>query len=157
MNEIWLEPFSWSAVLLLACCMAIRLARFNVDITVKDHNDPLVKYFFVGMPAPAVAGICLWPMVLSFRFGSNGFWTCPYFVVINTIILSIFAASRIPTPCFKKIKVPEKWKNLILIVSIFYLVLSFTDIWLAFSLLGVLYIISIIIGLFVYLYFKKNK
>lgn len=156
LGEIRFDLFPWFAVLLLACCMAIRLARFNVDLTTKDQNDPLVKYFFRGMPAPAAAAMAIFPIVLNFRFG-YGFWSNPYLATIYTIIIALFAGSTIPTPCFKKIKINEKYKNFILILVAMYIVLLVLDPWVALSLLGILYTISIIVGLFFYFNFKKNK
>lgn len=156
LNEMQLGFLSWFAVLLLACCMAIRLARFNVDLTTKDQNDPLVKYFFRGMPAPAAAAMSIFPIVLSFKFG-YGFWTNPLLVTIYTIVIALFAGSTIPTPCFKKIKISEKYKNLVLILVAMYVILLVSDPWIALSLLGILYSISILIGLSFYLKFKKNK
>ena len=155
-NEINFQYFYWFSVMLLSCCMIIRLARFNSDLTVKDQNSPLVKFFFVGMPAPAVAGMVLWPLILSFEFGNNHFYTSNCYVICNTILLALFAASRIPTPCFKKIKIPVNYKLLVLIFSVMFIILCFIKIWLALSLLGILYVISILIGIMVYLNFKKK-
>lgn len=156
LSEVEWNLFSWFAVLLLACCMAIRLARFNIDLSTKDWNDPLVKYFFRGMPAPAVAAMSMFPIVLTFRFG-YGFWNNPLLIVIYTIILALFAGSTLPTPCFKKVKISEKYKNLVLILVSMYIILLVMDPWLALSVLGILYTISIIISMFLYLNFKKNK
>jgi len=155
MNEIEFNGISWFAVMLLACCMAIRLARFNVDLTTKDQNDPLVKYFFKGVPAPAAAGLVILPLILSFRFG-RGFWTEPVFVVINTLVVALLAGGTLPTPCFKKIKISNRYKNLVLILASMLAILFVSDTWLAFSVLGALYIASIVIGIFVYFNFKKT-
>lgn len=156
MNELDFNGISWFAVMLLACCMIIRLARFNVDLGVKDQNDPLVKYFFRGVPAPAAAGLVILPIILTFRFG-YGFWSQPIFVVANTIITSLLAASTIPTPCFKKIKISEGYRNLFLIVATLFIILFVIDIWLAISIFGILYIASILVGIMFYLNFKRKK
>ncbi len=156
MNEIEFNGIAWFAVMLLACCMAIRLARFNVDLTTKDQNDPLVKYFFKGVPAPAAAGLVIFPLILNFKFG-HGFWVEPIFVAINTLVVALLAGSTLPTPCFKKIKIKPQYKNVVLIVAAMFAVLFVSSPWLAFSVLGFLYILSIIAGIFVYLYFKKEK
>ena len=140
----------------MACCMAIRLARFNADLTTKDQNDPLVKYFFKGIPAPAAAVLTIWPLVLFFRFG-QGIWSEPIFVIANTTILALLAGSTIPTPCFKKVKVPTGFKNLVLIISAMFVITLILDPWMALSILGTLYLISIVIGLFFYLSFKRQK
>jgi len=156
MNEFCLRSFSWFAVLLLACCMTIRLARFNVDLTTKDQNDPLVKYFFKGIPAPAAAGLVLLPMILNFQFGF-GFFTEPLFVVINTIIVALLAGGTLPTPCFKKIKISDKYKNLVLIFASIFIILFIIRPWLSLSLLGLIYVASIVVGILVFLKFKNEK
>ena len=79
------------------------------------------------------------------------------FIVIYTIILALFAGSTLPTPCFKKVKISEKYKNFVLILVSMYIILLVMDPWLALSVLGILYTISIIISMFLYLNFKKNK
>lgn len=156
MNEIEFNGIAWFAVMLLSCCMAIRLARFNVDLTTKDQNDPLVKYFFKGVPAPAAAALVIFPLILNFRFG-YGFWVNPMFVVMNTLVVALLAGSVLPTPCFKKIKINPKYKNLVLLLAIMYIALFVSSPWLALSLLGIVYIISIVIGFFVYSHFKRQK
>jgi CDP-diacylglycerol--serine O-phosphatidyltransferase len=156
MNELELSGIAWFAVMLLACCMAIRLARFNVALTTKDQNDPLVKYFFTGIPAPAAACLVIFPMVLNFQFG-YGFWSEPIFVVANTILIALLAASTVPTPCFKKIKISERYKNIVLIIATMFIILLVLRPWLALSVLGTAYIASIVLGIFVFLNFKKAK
>ncbi len=156
MHELQCGFLSWFAVLLLACCMAIRLARFNVATGAKNQDNPLIKYFFVGMPAPAVASLMMFPPVLTFQFG-EGFWSAPLFVTLYNIMLALLAASKVPTPCFKKIKIADKLKKPLLISVILYLLLLTFEIWLALSLLGTLYILSIFVGIRFYLNFKKNS
>ena len=156
MNELGFCIAPWAVVLMLACCMAIRLARFNVATQIEDKENPLVKYFFTGMPAPAVAGMVLLPMILTFQFGT-GFFSSPIFVVCNTLIMALFAGSTIPTPCFKKVKISEKYKHLVLICFSLLLVILVIKPWLALSLIGLLYIITIIIGIFVFMNFKKKQ
>lgn len=156
MNEFELSSLAWFPVMLLACCMAIRLARFNVDLATKDQNDPLVKYFFKGVPAPAAAGLVIFPLILTFQFGNN-VWAHPLFVIINTIVVALLAGGTLPTPCLKKIKIKDDYKNFFLIFATIIVILVVLEPWLAFSLIGVLYILMIIASLFVYLYFKKNK
>lgn len=155
MNELGIPTIAWFAVMFLACCMTIRLARFNVDLTTKDQNDPLVKYFFKGIPAPAAAGLVLLPLVLSLQFG-YGFFSEPIFVVINTIAIALLAGGTIPTPCFKKIKIKDTYKNLILIISSIFIILLILEPWLAFSILGLIYVFSILIGFLIFMKLKNS-
>jgi CDP-diacylglycerol--serine O-phosphatidyltransferase len=60
-----LRNLGWIVVLGLAICCALRLARFNVAID--DPDKPAWKMnYFVGIPAPAGAGLALAPMYLGF-------------------------------------------------------------------------------------------
>lgn len=157
LNEIDINGIAWFAVLLQACCMTIRLARFNSTLSTRGpSNDPAIKYFFQGIPAPASAGLLILPLVLSFQFG-YGFYTNPNLVLISSIIISILTGSTIPTPSLKKIKIKENYKYLFLIVFIMLTALLISKPWFALSIVGIAYIFSIIIGFFVYIKFKKQK
>jgi CDP-diacylglycerol--serine O-phosphatidyltransferase len=158
MNEFDINFVSWSVVLLLISCMTIRLARFNADLSIRDLDDPLVKYFFVGMPAPAVAAMVILPLVLSFQLG-EGFWSTPIFVIMNTSVMALFAASKIPTPCFKHLHLTGVY-NIIYKATLYTLIallllgfvpqVPFTP-WFSLTLLGIVYFITILIAIYVFL------
>jgi CDP-diacylglycerol--serine O-phosphatidyltransferase len=154
LQELEFELFAWFSVLLLICCMVIRLARFNADLTTKDQESPLVKYFFRGMPAPAVASMVIFPLVLSFQFGESFFFTDPLVVSINTIFFAIFAGSVVPTPCFKKLHFTGTYN--IIYKAIFYLLVFLIIVkpWLGLSLTGIVYLITVVIAIYMY---KKIK
>src|SRR5262249_51166895 len=60
-----LRNLGWIVALGLAICCALRLARFNVAI--EDPDKPAWKMnYFVGIPAPAGAGLAMAPMYLGF-------------------------------------------------------------------------------------------
>ena len=60
-----LRNLGWIVALGLAICCALRLARFNVAID--DPDKPAWKMnFFVGIPAPAGAGLAMAPLYLGF-------------------------------------------------------------------------------------------
>ncbi len=55
----------WIAVLGFAVCCALRLARFKVAL--EDPDKPVwAGNYFVGVPAPAAAGLVMLPLYLSF-------------------------------------------------------------------------------------------
>jgi CDP-diacylglycerol--serine O-phosphatidyltransferase len=162
-SEIECEYLSWSVVLLLIFSLIIRLARFNSDLSMDDPDNPLIKYFFKGMPAPSVALMTLFPLVAYFEFG-DGFYSEPLFVLINTIIMAFFAVSKIPTPCLKKIHFKGvtnfMYKSVIKLLVLLMLIgfipqVSFTP-WFGLTLTGIVYIISIIISIYAYLKIKNK-
>jgi CDP-diacylglycerol--serine O-phosphatidyltransferase len=147
---------SWFPVLFLACCMAVRLARFNSDLSVKDQNDSLVKYFFRGMPAPAAAAMIIFPLVLTFAFG-NGFYSTPIFVLINTLVIALYAGSVIPTLCFKKIEFSNLYNKLLKLLSLLLIIFICYSPWRGLSILGLIYVIILVISIFVYIKLNNNK
>ncbi len=96
----------WAITLLFAVCCSLRLARFNTKL---DNTDlpAWTGRFFVGVPAPAGAGLVLTPMMAQFEFGS-GWWDTPPFVGFVMVAVAGLMVSRIPTFSFKRLKVPPK-------------------------------------------------
>ncbi|GHU27974.1 CDP-diacylglycerol--serine O-phosphatidyltransferase [Bacilli bacterium] len=149
-----ITQISWVTVLVLAICMAIRLARFNVSLVEDDPDSPLNKYFFRGIPAPMAAALVLLPMVLSFEYPDMNISTCA--VITNTLLVSFMAGSTVPTPCFKKIKLKPAYEKISsMCIWIFIIGLIFNT-WRAAIILCFLYIISIVISWFFYYDFYKT-
>jgi CDP-diacylglycerol--serine O-phosphatidyltransferase len=148
-----LKLLAWLPVLLLAMGMAIRLARFNVDLDNEDPNSPLVKYFFKGCPAPMDAMLVLLPFAVEYRLGVNLY---PILVVINTILIAFFAASRIPTVTPKKVKIKNKYKNIILLLYALLSIGCVLELWATFILFCVTYLLSIVVGWVIYFHFKNE-
>ncbi|MBO4956705.1 MAG: phosphatidylcholine/phosphatidylserine synthase [Rickettsiales bacterium] len=151
-----IKKVAWFPVLLLAVCMAIRLARFNVALTNEDHENPLNKYFFKGVPAPMAASLVLFPMCVSFEFPCLIIFSCPLFVIINTTIVALLAGSTIPTPCLKKIKFKSSQKQLLLMLIGILLVGLLINVWLFSSIICLIYFVSILIGWGYYYKFYKE-
>jgi CDP-diacylglycerol---serine O-phosphatidyltransferase len=84
----------WIVALLYASCIALRLARFNA--LVDDGTLPAyTREFFVGMPAPAGAGMAILPLVAKVQFG-EGWWTSEWFFCPWLVACSALVVSRIP-------------------------------------------------------------
>lgn len=99
--------FAWIVSLLLAACCGLRLARFNTMLEDPDA-PPWQPNFFVGVPAPAGAGLVLLPMILSFQIG-DAVVRQPGVVAAVMVIVAALLVSRVPTYSFKKLKVPNRW------------------------------------------------
>ena len=56
--------FGFTPCLMFAVCMALRLARFNAALDTPPSLRHAYAYnFFTGVPAPAGAGLALFPLV----------------------------------------------------------------------------------------------
>lgn len=93
------SPAGWIVALLYAACIALRLARFNALLD--DGTQPAyTRQFFIGMPAPAGAGMAILPLVAKVQFG-EGWWTsewffCPWLVACSALVVSRLPMRKIP-------------------------------------------------------------
>ena len=157
MNEYTcIKGIGWLPVLLLAVCMAIRLARFNVSLNNYNPNNPLQKYFFQGIPAPMAALLVLLPLLISLDFENVQFVHSPLFIILNTSIVAILAGSTIPTPCFKKITFKNNHKNLLVLIMAVVLVCLCFKPWTTLIVFAIVYVISIVASWFFYISFKNE-
>jgi CDP-diacylglycerol--serine O-phosphatidyltransferase len=133
--------FGWALSLLLAICCALRLARFNTMLG-EPELPSWAHNYFVGVPAPAAAGLALLPMVLSFKF-EEGFFSSFPVVALFEIGVAFLMVSRIPTYSFKRFRVPSKWVlPLMLLVGLLAAFLV-TEPWATLSVLGLVYLLGI--------------
>ena len=59
-----LSSFGWICALVFAICTGLRLARFNAALVAEEPRPDWSRDFFVGVPAPAGAGLILLPFFL---------------------------------------------------------------------------------------------
>ncbi len=153
---MWVNTFQdikgldWALVLFFAICSAIRLARFNVDLTKEIKNPILEKYFFKGIPAPCGAAMAMLPMVLFYEFG-YGFYANPLFVLTYAATLAVLMASRVPTISIKKIPIRNDYAYLTLIILGSIIIGLITNTWMTLSIVGTVYVISIPITIFTFI------
>ena len=146
----------WVFALFLALCCALRLARFNTMLD--EKQPPYWTHFFTGLPAPGGAYVALFPLVLWLWTGSE-FLRNPVLVGFFMIFSAVFMASRIPTPCFKKLHF-SKLKNdtyglpiaAALVAGLLYFTVYYC--WALFSVIGIVYLIMIPLGI---IYFVREK
>ena len=155
-NLQYLDKLGWFVCLMYVVCVALRLARFNVnseeEVSWKDN-------FFEGVPAPAGGIVVLMPLVLSFSGLGEFFFKINYDLVVPSffIIVSILLISTIPTYSFKRIVIPRAMTKFLLfgIVLFFGALLVYT-----FKILVIttfLYLCLIPVSYFHYKKIKKEK
>lgn len=158
----WVNSFSdstgsaWALVLFFAVCGAIRLARFNVDLTRTANNPILEKYFFKGIPAPVGAAMAMLPMVLYYEFG-HGFYSNANVVIAYVALLAVMMASRVPTISIKKIPIKNEYAYLTLIILGSIIIGLIIEPWLTLAIIGITYAISIPVTIFSYIKIRNTK
>ncbi|MBD1137547.1 CDP-diacylglycerol--serine O-phosphatidyltransferase [Pelagibacterales bacterium SAG-MED43] len=120
-----LGRFGWLLCLIYVICVALRLARFNVN----SNQEPSWRdNFFEGVPSPAGGILVLTPLILSLS-GLNLFQiNYDILVPIFFIITSFLLISKFPSYSFKKIVIQRKTTIFLLfgIVLFFGLLLIYT-------------------------------
>ena len=144
----------WLISLIYVICVALRLARFNVN---SEGESSWKDNFFEGIPSPAGGILVLMPLIYSFseiQFFNPNYKTI---VPILFISISILLISKIPTYSLKKIVVPRSTTIfLLLIVALYFgLILIYTFNTLIIS--GVLYLLMIPVSAAQYLIINKNS
>ena len=152
----YLDKLGWFVCLIYVICVALRLARFNVN----SEEEPSWKdNFFEGVPAPAGGIIVLMPLIISFSGFSENFLQINYDLIVPIffIIVSILLISTIPTYSFKRIVIPRTLTKFVLfgLVLFFGALLVYTFKILAIS--TFLYLCLIPVSYFHYKKLKKEK
>ena len=149
-----LGKIGWLISLIYVVCVALRLARFNIN----TGGDPSWKdNFFEGVPSPAGGILVLSPLVYE-QSSLNIFnFDLKLITPILFIIVSILLISKIPTYSFKKIVVPRSTTIFLLlgIVSLFGLLLIFPFNVIALG--SSIYLLTILFSIFHYQKLKKGS
>ena len=148
-----LGKIGWLISLIYVVCVALRLARFNVN----TGSEPSWKdNFFEGIPSPAGGILVLSPLI----YDVSGFdiinLNYKLITPIVFIVVSILLISKIPTYSMKKIVVPRSSTIFLLfgIVLLFGLLLIFP--FKALIVGSTVYLLTVPISLFHYHKIKKT-
>ena len=151
LNE--LGRIGWLICLIYVVCVALRLARFNVN----SGKEPSWRdNFFEGVPSPAGGVLVLMPLIYSLSDIQIINVNYDFFVPILFVIISILLISKAPTYALKKISVPRNMTIFLLlaVVSYFGLLLIYT--FNAIVISGLIYFIMIPISFIHYNKLSKN-
>ena len=146
-----LGRFGWLLCLVYVICVALRLARFNVN---SNQESSWRDNFFEGVPSPAGGILVLTPLIISLSgfelFQINYDIVTPVFFIVTSFLL----ISKFPTYSFKKIVIPRRTTIFLLfgIVLFFGLLLIYTFNVIALS--AVIYVLLLPIS---FLHYQKIK
>ncbi len=135
----------WIAAVVFPIAAALRLARFNV-MAKSGHDTPIwKKQFFTGVPTPAGAILCLFPLYVWFLTPETfeGFaWATPL-VALWAIVVAALMVSRIPTFSVKYLKIPPKMMVPVMAAVALYFAALLHAPWVTLPLVCIAYVASI--------------
>lgn len=140
----------WGAIgflppLMFASAMALRLARFNASL----DNAPKAAFaynFFTGVPAPAGAGVVLFPLFVGLEADQlhlgwlHALVVFPLFSGAVLVTVAVLCVSTLPVWSFKNFKIPTQGVLPLLLGVVVLAALIFADPFLAGALIGLAYI-----------------
>ena len=146
-----LGRFGWLLCLVYVICVALRLARFNVN----SSQEPSWKdNFFEGVPSPAGGILVLTPLIISLSEFDYIQLNYDIIVPIFFISTSFLLISKFPSYSFKKIVIQRKTTIFLLfgIVLFFGLLLIYT-----FEVIAISSIIYLLLLPISFLHYSKIK
>jgi CDP-diacylglycerol--serine O-phosphatidyltransferase len=148
-----LGRFGWLVCLIYVICVALRLARFNVN----SNQEPSWRdNFFEGVPSPAGGILVLTPLIVSIT--NFDYINLNYDIIVPTffIVTSLLLISKFPSYSFKKIVIQRKTTIFLLfgIVLFFGLLLIYPFNVIAIS--SIIYLLMLPISFFHYQKLKKQ-
>ena len=149
-----LGRLGWLICLIYVICVALRLARFNIN----SNQEPSWRdNFFEGVPSPAGGILVLTPLVISMtnfdliKIDNN--IIAPIFFIVTSLLL----ISKFPTYSFKKIVIQRQTTIFLLfgIILFFGFILIYP--FVAISISAILYLLMFPISYFHYNKLKKQN
>ena len=140
--------YGYTPCLMFAVCLALRLARFNAALD--GAPKPAYAYnFFTGVPAPAGAGLALFPLFLGLEAKSLGWsWLLsatqyPLFCAAVLAGTALLLVSTLPVWSFKNFKVPAEYVLPVLLGTGIFAALAVADPWGAMAAGGMMYLVML--------------
>ena len=138
LNE--LGRIGWFICLIYVVCVALRLARFNVN----SGQEPSWRdNFFEGVPSPAGGVLVLMPLIYSLSDIQILNINYDFVVPILFIAVSILLISKVPTYALKKISVPRRMTIFLLLSVVLYFGLLLIYTFNAIAISGLIYFMLI--------------
>ena len=147
-----LGRFGWLVCLIYVICVALRLARFNVN----SNQEPSWRdNFFEGVPSPAGGILVLTPLIVSVT--SFDYIALNYDIIVPAcfIVISLLLISKFPSYSFKKIIVQRKATIFLLFGIVLFLGLLLIYPFNVISISSIIYLLMLPISFFHYQKLKK--
>ncbi|GMR15522.1 MAG: hypothetical protein BMS9Abin30_1153 [Gammaproteobacteria bacterium] len=125
----------WLAAFLFAACAALRLARFNIQVSIVD------KRYFQGLASPAAAGTLVFTIWFFVDHGIAG-ETVRWLVFLETVVLGILMFSRVRYFSFKAGPDGDRVSTAWILLAVLVIVLLALDPPIMGMIFGVGYVLS---------------
>ena len=153
-NLQYLEKLGWFICLMYVVCVALRLARFNVN---SEEESSWKDNFFEGVPSPAGGILVLTPLIIS--LSNFNYIQLNYDIIVPAFFIttSLLLISKFPSYSFKKIVIQRKATIFLLfgIVLFFGLLLIYPFNMISISV--VVYLMMLPVSFFHYQKLKKQN
>jgi CDP-diacylglycerol---serine O-phosphatidyltransferase len=135
-------PLGWIAALIFAIACGLRLARFNVLDEDKQQRPAWEAEYFVGVPAPAGAGLVLLPVYLVFTNVAQPTPLYGYFSTAFTVAVALLLVSRLPVWSGKTFGSRVRRENAlpVILAAMFYVLVLFAYPWQTLSVSALAYL-----------------
>ncbi|NNM56993.1 phosphatidylcholine/phosphatidylserine synthase [Acidocella sp.] len=144
---------AWGAMgflppLMYTSAMALRLARFNAALD-STPKAAFAYNFFTGVPAPAGAGLALFPLFIGLEADKLHMgWlhdaiAYPLFTGAVLVSVALLCVSTLPVWSFKNFKIPTANVLPLLLGVVVFAAILFADPYAAGALLGLAYIVML--------------
>ena len=149
-----LGKFGWLLCLIYVVCVALRLARFNVN----SNEEPSWKdNFFEGVPSPAGGILVLMPLIFS--LSGFDFLIISYNILVPVFFISVsfLLISKFPTYSLKKIIIPRRMTVFLLFGIVLFFGLLLVYPFKVITVSGFIYLSFIPISILHYRKINKQK
>ncbi|HTG38356.1 phosphatidylcholine/phosphatidylserine synthase [Sphingomonas sp.] len=131
----------WLAALIYAVFCALRLARFNANIDVKDQPHKSAG-FLTGVPAPAGAGLAMLPLYLWFWTGEAVFRS-PWLVTPWVAFIAFLMVSSVATFSWSSLRLRRNVRFEALAVMVIFAAAIVSAPWQTLSAISIAYVVTI--------------
>ena len=153
---LWMDKpqgnFFWIVIVLYVICSALRLARFNSELSDRPNY---AKNYFTGVPTPAAAFLMLFPIAINEFLISNNLKSFDI-IALWIIFISIVMVSNLPTFSGKVFQIPKSFVIPLLIILAILSNAIISNPIKGFIILVLVYLASIPIASIFYLRLKKK-
>ncbi len=130
------ERYGWLAAFLYVVCGALRLARFNVQITTVESRR------FNGLPIPAAAALVSTTVLLFFYLGRGEEMAKHITVLMLVYVLAFLMISNVRYYSFKELNLSQRMPFRLLVGLIFLLIVIAAEPYLMLFILSFGYVVS---------------
>jgi CDP-diacylglycerol---serine O-phosphatidyltransferase len=136
------KGFGWAICLFFVICSALRLARFNTALLLKDELPDWKTRFFTGVPAPLGAFLALLPMMFVFAL-EESYSFMPYLYGLSLLGAGSLMVSKLPTYSSKGRHVSQGMVLPFMLGAGLCVTALINAFWFTLSIVGVLYLGSL--------------